>query len=192
MSELLEGLPEEVDGSGAVEEIRAAISSGNAPRVVVRSSASKLSSLQTVASNCPASDPTILSDNSRLTTLVLDSQVLDDDPTGTQTVHGIRVLTEWSIPSLQAELQGDAHGFFILVRRTLTRDSAGFREGSAPARVLPLRHSPVTHGCPAAPRPDQHPSHDGRQGLGESEGDLLQSESRLQWDAVHGRSEARR
>ena len=60
MSELLEGLPEEVDGSGAVEEIRAAISSGNAPRVVVRSSAYKLSSLQTVQPLIRQLYPTIL------------------------------------------------------------------------------------------------------------------------------------
>ncbi len=30
--------------------------------------------------------------------------VLDDDPTGTQTVHGVPVLTEWSPAALQAEL----------------------------------------------------------------------------------------
>ncbi len=30
--------------------------------------------------------------------------VLDDDPTGTQTVHDVPVLTEWSAPALQAEL----------------------------------------------------------------------------------------
>ena len=28
--------------------------------------------------------------------------VLDDDPTGTQSVHGISVLTEWSIEMLRA------------------------------------------------------------------------------------------
>jgi len=40
--------------------------------------------------------------------------VLDDDPTGTQTVHGIPVLTEWSIPSLHDELQRDLPAFYIL------------------------------------------------------------------------------
>ena len=29
--------------------------------------------------------------------------VLDDDPTGTQTVHSIPVLTEWSVGSLRAD-----------------------------------------------------------------------------------------
>lgn len=40
--------------------------------------------------------------------------VLDDDPTGTQSVHGIPVLTEWHIESLQAELESDLPAFYIL------------------------------------------------------------------------------
>ncbi|MEO6786628.1 MAG: four-carbon acid sugar kinase family protein [Chthoniobacteraceae bacterium] len=40
--------------------------------------------------------------------------VLDDDPTGTQTVHDIAVLTEWSEASLLAELQAPGPGFYIL------------------------------------------------------------------------------
>ena len=40
--------------------------------------------------------------------------VLDDDPTGTQTVHDIPVLTEWSMDSLRAELQEPGPGFYIL------------------------------------------------------------------------------
>ncbi|MEO7414749.1 MAG: four-carbon acid sugar kinase family protein [Opitutaceae bacterium] len=40
--------------------------------------------------------------------------VLDDDPTGTQTVHGVPVLTEWSIPSLVAELTAGGSCFYIL------------------------------------------------------------------------------
>jgi uncharacterized protein YgbK (DUF1537 family) len=40
--------------------------------------------------------------------------VLDDDPTGTQTVHGVPVLTEWSIESLSAELQDDLPAFYLL------------------------------------------------------------------------------
>ena len=40
--------------------------------------------------------------------------VLDDDPTGTQTVHGVPVLTEWSIPSLVAELTAPGPCFYIL------------------------------------------------------------------------------
>jgi uncharacterized protein YgbK (DUF1537 family) len=40
--------------------------------------------------------------------------VLDDDPTGTQTVHNIPVLTEWSVEALQTELQNDFPAFYIL------------------------------------------------------------------------------
>lgn len=40
--------------------------------------------------------------------------VLDDDPTGTQSVHGIPVLTEWRVESLQAELENDLPAFYVL------------------------------------------------------------------------------
>ena len=40
--------------------------------------------------------------------------ILDDDPTGTQTVSNISVLTEWSVPSLIAELATNSPAFFIL------------------------------------------------------------------------------
>ena len=40
--------------------------------------------------------------------------VLDDDPTGTQTVHDIPVLTEWSEATLRAELQQTGPGFYLL------------------------------------------------------------------------------
>ena len=40
--------------------------------------------------------------------------VLDDDPTGTQTVHGIPVLTEWSPEVLGPELKSDLSSFYIL------------------------------------------------------------------------------
>jgi uncharacterized protein YgbK (DUF1537 family) len=40
--------------------------------------------------------------------------VLDDDPTGTQTVHGIPVLTHWSADELQAELSNELPAFFLL------------------------------------------------------------------------------
>lgn len=40
--------------------------------------------------------------------------VLDDDPTGTQTIHGLPVLTEWAVESLRAELEGPHPAFFIL------------------------------------------------------------------------------
>src|SRR5882724_5070045 len=40
--------------------------------------------------------------------------VLDDDPTGTQTVYGIPVLTDWSVESLRAEFANELLAFFIL------------------------------------------------------------------------------
>jgi uncharacterized protein YgbK (DUF1537 family) len=40
--------------------------------------------------------------------------VLDDDPTGTQTVHGLDVLTEWTVPALAAALADPRPGFFVL------------------------------------------------------------------------------
>lgn len=40
--------------------------------------------------------------------------VLDDDPTGTQTVHGVPVLTSWSETDLAAEFHADSPCFYIL------------------------------------------------------------------------------
>jgi len=47
--------------------------------------------------------------------------VLDDDPTGTQTVHGIPVLTHWSIKALADELNTRHPAFYILTNsRSMT------------------------------------------------------------------------
>ncbi|MEO6244275.1 MAG: four-carbon acid sugar kinase family protein, partial [Opitutaceae bacterium] len=40
--------------------------------------------------------------------------VLDDDPTGTQTVHGVPVLTEWSVASLTTALAEPGPCFYVL------------------------------------------------------------------------------
>jgi uncharacterized protein YgbK (DUF1537 family) len=40
--------------------------------------------------------------------------VLDDDPTGTQTVHNVPVLTEWPVEALAAELANDLPAFYVL------------------------------------------------------------------------------
>ncbi len=40
--------------------------------------------------------------------------VLDDDPTGTQTVHGIPVLTEWPVEALRTELANELPAFYLL------------------------------------------------------------------------------
>lgn len=51
--------------------------------------------------------------------------VLDDDPTGTQTVHGIPVLTHWSVEVLSRELAGPASAFYLLTNsRSLTEAAA--------------------------------------------------------------------
>lgn len=40
--------------------------------------------------------------------------VLDDDPTGTQTVHDVNVLTAWSVDLLRRELEGADTCFYVL------------------------------------------------------------------------------
>ncbi len=40
--------------------------------------------------------------------------VLDDDPTGTQTVYDLPVLTEWDVNTLQAEIERETPVFYIL------------------------------------------------------------------------------
>jgi uncharacterized protein YgbK (DUF1537 family) len=51
--------------------------------------------------------------------------VLDDDPTGTQTVRDIPVLTTWSVTALEAELTGTFPVFFVLTNsRSLTEQAA--------------------------------------------------------------------
>lgn len=40
--------------------------------------------------------------------------VLDDDPTGTQTVHGVPVLTNWDVETLRAELASGPDAFYLL------------------------------------------------------------------------------
>jgi uncharacterized protein YgbK (DUF1537 family) len=51
--------------------------------------------------------------------------VLDDDPTGTQTVHDIPVLTRWEADAIQAELNRDTPLFYILTNsRSLVAEKA--------------------------------------------------------------------
>ncbi len=51
--------------------------------------------------------------------------VLDDDPTGTQTVYDLPVLTTWDVPALRAELANDAPCFYILTNsRSLSTHDA--------------------------------------------------------------------
>jgi uncharacterized protein YgbK (DUF1537 family) len=50
--------------------------------------------------------------------------VLDDDPTGTQSVHGLPVLTEWSVESLVDELKRSPVFYVLTNSRALTEDAA--------------------------------------------------------------------
>jgi uncharacterized protein YgbK (DUF1537 family) len=51
--------------------------------------------------------------------------VLDDDPTGSQTVHGCLLLTRWDVSTLKEGLQDDAPLFFVLTNtRGMTADAA--------------------------------------------------------------------
>jgi len=51
--------------------------------------------------------------------------ILDDDPTGTQTVHGIPVLTVWGYDEIVDQLARDTNAFFILTNsRALPPDQA--------------------------------------------------------------------
>ncbi|MDP6512284.1 MAG: four-carbon acid sugar kinase family protein [SAR202 cluster bacterium] len=51
--------------------------------------------------------------------------VVDDDPTGTQTIYGVAVLTDWSVETIRAELESDLPAFFIVTNsRGMTLDKA--------------------------------------------------------------------
>ncbi|MBA3416385.1 MAG: hypothetical protein H0U10_14280, partial [Chloroflexia bacterium] len=51
--------------------------------------------------------------------------VLDDDPTGTQTVHGVPVLTTWSVEDLRWALEQPSPTFYVLTNsRSLPEEEA--------------------------------------------------------------------
>ena len=51
--------------------------------------------------------------------------VIDDDPTGTQTVHSVPVLADWSVDALEAALREDVPCFYVLSNtRALPREEA--------------------------------------------------------------------
>ena len=70
---------------------------------------------------------------------------IDDDPTGTQTVHGVRVLMEWAVPALARALRRPEPLFYVSTNsRSLSpsdatalarRVGAGLREAAAQAHV---------------------------------------------------------
>lgn len=71
--------------------------------------------------------------------------VLDDDPTGTQTVYGVPVLTTWDVGTLQAEFEQADPCFYILTNsrslvaadaRALNQQIAANLRASAPGRTF--------------------------------------------------------
>lgn len=63
--------------------------------------------------------------------------VLDDDPTGTQTVYGLPVLTEWPTDRLAEELRGDAPAFYLLTNsRSLPLNQARALNAEIGANLL--------------------------------------------------------
>ena len=63
--------------------------------------------------------------------------VLDDDPTGTQTVHNVPVLTDWSVETLQAELLTDLPAFYILTNsRSFTLEIAQSINGEIGSNLI--------------------------------------------------------
>ncbi|WP_229925150.1 four-carbon acid sugar kinase family protein [Streptomyces sulfonofaciens] len=68
---------------------------------------------------------------------------LDDDPTGTQTVRDLPVLTRWSVEDIRWALRQETAGFFVL---TNTR--------SLPPRDAAKRNREVVEACLQAAEPD--------------------------------------
>ena len=67
--------------------------------------------------------------------------VLDDDPTGTQTVHDVPVLTEWSVEALCAELESELPAFYILTNsRSLSLAEAVALNATVGRNLLEARY----------------------------------------------------
>ncbi|KAL8239684.1 hypothetical protein R6Q59_016251 [Mikania micrantha] len=82
----------------------------------------KTSALETLPSEWALDS---LDDIRRLDNNLKTLVVLDDDPTGTQTVHDVDVLTEWNVESLVELLRSRPKCFFILTNsRALSSDKA--------------------------------------------------------------------
>lgn len=63
--------------------------------------------------------------------------VLDDDPTGTQTVHDVPVVTNWALPTIVAEFERESPLFYMLTNsRSLPRAPAVDLARQAGANIL--------------------------------------------------------
>lgn len=56
--------------------------------------------------------------------------VLDDDPTGTQTVYDLAVLTTWSVKTLEQELKKENNCFYILTNSRSLSESGAVKLGT--------------------------------------------------------------
>ena len=79
--------------------------------------------------------------------------VLDDDPTGTQTVHGIDVLADWSVASLSAALADPRPCFYVLTNtRSMPAAEAASLVGevsanlAAASRATGIGYSVISRG----------------------------------------------
>ena len=69
--------------------------------------------------------------------------VLDDDPTGTQTVYDVPVLTEWSRETVTRELEGEARTVYLLTNsRSLPPESAEALNRAIGERLREAVHPP--------------------------------------------------
>ncbi|MFJ2115709.1 MULTISPECIES: four-carbon acid sugar kinase family protein [unclassified Streptomyces] len=80
--------------------------------------------------------------------------VLDDDPTGTQTVADVPVLTTWTVDDLRWALRQDSTAFFVLTNtRSLAPDAAAARNREI-VRALALASAAESIGFVLASRGD--------------------------------------
>ncbi|HWL12677.1 MAG TPA: four-carbon acid sugar kinase family protein [Ureibacillus sp.] len=72
--------------------------------------------VEEVFNNIPSVDTSLVNEmiEKELKNLNKKIIVLDDDPTGVQTVHGVSVYTDWSLESIDKGFQEDNSMFFIL------------------------------------------------------------------------------
>ena len=87
----------------------------------------KEQNFKSVLASLPKEYPIDLTDriNEARGKLDLTIVVLDDDPTGTQTVHGIPVLTVWGVDNILEEFVAKSNIFFILTNsRSLSPQEA--------------------------------------------------------------------
>jgi uncharacterized protein YgbK (DUF1537 family) len=80
--------------------------------------------------------------------------VLDDDPTGTQTVHGIPVLTEWSVESLATALLEPGPAFYILTNTRALDAAAAIALNREVAQNLQLASQQTQRSFDLASRSD--------------------------------------